>query len=121
VRKYGQIIGFATATVSTGEHVHSHNLEFRAFSRAHVPGAGAKTTGFVAESDRLSFDGIVRADGRVATRNYLGILTSVNCSATVARLISQALQPPRRSRRVPGCRRDRRAHPHRRLRHGRPR
>jgi altronate hydrolase len=94
VRKYGQIIGFATATVSTGEHVHSHNLEFRAFSRAHVPGAGAKTTGFVAESDRLSFDGIVRADGRVATRNYLGILTSVNCSATVARLIARHFSHP---------------------------
>ncbi len=94
VRKYGQIIGFATATVTTGEHVHSHNLEFRTFSRAHVPGAGAKTTEFVAEGDRLSFDGIVRADGRVATRNYLGILTSVNCSATVARLIARHFNRP---------------------------
>ena len=94
VRKYGQIIGFATATVTTGEHVHSHNLEFRTFSRVHVPGAGTTTTGLVAESDRLSFDGIVRADGRVATRNYLGILTSVNCSATVAKLIARHFSRP---------------------------
>ena len=94
VRKYGQIIGFATTTVTTGEHVHSHNLEFRTFSRADMPGAGAKTTELVAESDRLSFDGIVRADGRVATRNYLGILITVNCSATVARLIARHFSRP---------------------------
>ncbi|MGA3217340.1 MAG: altronate dehydratase family protein [Acidimicrobiales bacterium] len=94
VLKYGQIIGFATATVSTGEHVHLHNMEFRTFVRAHVPGAGAKTTELVAESDRISFDGIVRADGRVATRNYLGILTTVNCSATVAKLVGRHFSRP---------------------------
>jgi altronate hydrolase len=35
-----------------------------------------------------SFEGIVRRDGRVATRNYIGVLTSVNCSATVARMVA---------------------------------
>ena len=78
MRKCGRIIGFVTTTVSTGENVHSHNLEFRSSARARVPGAGTKTTRFVAESGRLSSDGIVRADGRVATSNYLGILISVN-------------------------------------------
>ena len=32
--------------------------------------------------------GIKGVDGRVATRNYIGILSSVNCSATAARAIA---------------------------------
>jgi altronate hydrolase len=94
VRKYGQIIGFATAPVGIGEHVHSHNLEFQAFTREHQPGVGARATAIVADADRLSFDGVVRSDGRVATRNYLGVLTSVNCSATAARLIARHFTRP---------------------------
>jgi altronate hydrolase len=66
--------------------VHVHNLAFSAFERAHEPGADARTTDYVPTP--ATFDGIVRADGRIATRNYIGILTSVNCSATVARGIA---------------------------------
>jgi altronate hydrolase len=66
--------------------VHVHNLEFSSFARAHEPGAGARPTDFVDEP--ATFDGIVRDDGRVATRNYIGVLTSVNCSATAARAIA---------------------------------
>jgi len=94
VRKYGQIIGFATAPVCTGEHVHLHNLEFRSFARAHRLGVDGPPTRIVADADRLFFDGIVRSDGRVATRNYLGVLPSVNCSATVARLIARHFAGP---------------------------
>jgi altronate hydrolase len=86
VVRYGQVIGHATQPIEAGQHVHTHNLAFSDFARAHEPGAALRPTDFVAEP--ATFDGIVRADGRVATRNYIGILTSVNCSATAARAIA---------------------------------
>ena len=86
VRRYDQIIGTATQDIAPGQHVHTHNLAFSDFARAHEPGAGATPTAFVAEP--ATFMGIVRPDGRVATRNYIGVLTSVNCSATAARAIA---------------------------------
>jgi altronate hydrolase len=86
VRRYNQIIGSATQDIAPGQHVHTHNLVCSDFARAHEPGAGAQPTAFVAEP--ATFEGIVRADGRVATRNYIGVLTSVNCSATAARAIA---------------------------------
>ncbi|HEV8029523.1 MAG TPA: altronate dehydratase family protein [Stellaceae bacterium] len=89
VRKYGQILGFATEAVRPGEHVHTHNLAMGDFDRDYAFGIDARPTEYVPESQRAMFDGIVRADGRVATRNYLGVLTTVNCSATAARFIAQ--------------------------------
>jgi altronate hydrolase len=86
VRRYNQVIGTATQSIAPGQHVHTHNLAFSDFARAHEPGAGARPTDYVAQP--ATFDGIVRADGRIATRNYIGVLTSVNCSATVARAIA---------------------------------
>jgi altronate hydrolase len=86
VRRYGQVIGAATQAIAPGAHVHTHNLAFSSFARAHEPGADARETAYVAEP--ATFEGIVRADGRIATRNYIGILTSVNCSATAARAIA---------------------------------
>lgn len=86
VRRYDQIIGVATQPIAKGAHVHTHNLAFSDFAREHAPGAGAQPTAYVDKP--ATFDGIVRADGRVATRNYIGILTSVNCSATAARAIA---------------------------------
>ncbi len=86
VRRYDQIIGTAKQAIAAGQHVHSHNLEFSTFARDYAATSGAQATDYAAE--RATFDGIVRADGRIATRNYIGILTSVNCSATVARAIA---------------------------------
>jgi altronate hydrolase len=88
VRKYNQIIGFATAEIAPGEHVHTHNLAMGNFARDYAFCADARATEMVPEAERTRFEGIVRPDGRVATRNYLGILTSVNCSATAAKLIA---------------------------------
>src|SRR5471030_156638 len=87
VRRYNQIIGFATRDIRAGEHVHVHNIAMGDFDRDYAYCADAKPTDYVAEP--ATFEGIVRADGRVATRNYIGILTSVNCSATVARMIAR--------------------------------
>ena len=86
VRRYDQIIGTAKQAIAPGQHVHTHNLEFASFERDYAAASGARPTEFVAAP--ATFDGIVRADGRIATRNYIGILTSVNCSATVARAIA---------------------------------
>jgi len=88
VRKYNQIIGFATADIAPGEHVHTHNLAMGNFARDYAFCADARPTPMVPEAKRATFQGIRRSDGRVATRNYLGILTSVNCSATAAKLIA---------------------------------
>jgi altronate hydrolase len=94
VRKYNQIIGFATKPIVPGDHVHTHNVEFRAFERDYAVGADVTETQFVPESERATFQGIVRPDGKVATRNYLGILTSVNCSATAAKMIADQFRRP---------------------------
>ncbi len=86
VRRYNQIIGVATRDILPGQHVHTHNLSFSQFDRGHSVGGDVQAVDFVATP--ATFDGIVREDGRVATRNYIGVLTSVNCSATVARAIA---------------------------------
>jgi altronate hydrolase len=86
VRRYNQIIGFATKPIHPGEHVHVHNLAMGDFERDYAFCTGVKPVDYV--TPPATFQGIVRADGRVATRNYIGILTSVNCSATVARMVA---------------------------------
>ena len=89
VRRYNQIIGFASQAIAPGEHVHTHNLDMGPakgnFERDYAIGQDVKP-----EAPRLqaSFMGIRRPDGRVATRNYIGVLSSVNCSATAARAIA---------------------------------
>ena len=90
VRKYNQIIGFATDDIAPGAHVHIHNVEMRDFERDYAYCEEARPTDFVGE--RATFEGYVRNNGRVGTRNYIGILTSVNCSASVARYIGDAVR-----------------------------
>ena len=86
VRRYHQIIGFATRPIRAGEHVHVHNLAMGEFARDYAFASLRKDTEYVPEP--ATFLGIRRGDGRIATRNYIGILTSVNCSATVARMVA---------------------------------
>ena len=89
IRKYGQVIGIATAPIGAGEHVHSHNLAFAPLEHDYTFGGDVKEVVPIAMERAATFQGIVRADGRVATRNYIGILTSVNCSASVARMVAR--------------------------------
>jgi altronate hydrolase len=86
IRKYGQLIGVATAPIAAGSHVHTHNLGMGPHDRDYAFGTDVTEVEPVAAP--AHFQGIRRPDGRVATRNYIGILTSVNCSATVARMIA---------------------------------
>lgn len=96
VRKFGQIIGFATRSIAPGEWVHNHNCgmgpEGGAFLRNHDFGAGVVPVDYVPDQQRATFEGFRRSNGKVGTRNYIGILTSVNCSATVARYIAEAVE-----------------------------
>jgi altronate hydrolase len=87
LRRYNQIIGFASQAIAAGEHVHVHNLAMGDFQRDYAFCENATPTRFI--EPQATFQGIVREDGRVATRNYIGILTSVNCSATVARMVAE--------------------------------
>jgi altronate hydrolase len=86
VKRYDQIIGFATADILPGQHVHSHNLVFEAFERAAEVGTDLKAT--PVPKEQATFMGYVRADGRVATRNYVGVISTVNCSASVSKYVA---------------------------------
>ena len=89
VRRYNQVIGFAAKPIAPGEHVHVQNLALHDFARDYAFCADRKP---VSESaPEVFFNGIVRSPGRVATRNYLGIVSTVNCSATVSKKIAEIL------------------------------
>ncbi len=89
VIRYGQIIGVATEAIPEGAHVHSHNLGMG----AHDPDyAFATDLRPLPQVQPAQFMGYAREDGRVGTRNYLGVLTSVNCSGSVARFIAEAAE-----------------------------
>jgi altronate hydrolase len=86
VVKFGQFIGTATAQIDAGTHVHSHNCAFANPDQDYAIGADlAQAQAAVPDSPALSFDGYLRADGRVGTRNYIALVATVNCSATVIR------------------------------------
>ncbi|WP_064575693.1 UxaA family hydrolase [Cupriavidus gilardii] len=88
VRKYDTVIGVADRDIAPGEHVHSHNLKLVDFYRDPAFCSDVRPIDYVPEAERASFQGFVRPDGRVGTRNFIGILSSVNCSATVIRHIA---------------------------------
>ena len=87
VRKYGQIIGFMTHEVNSGGHVHSHNLGLGEFeteyaSATEIPPTPDPLTG-------RTFQGYRRADGKAGTRNYLAVISTVNCSASVSKYVAE--------------------------------
>src|SRR5260370_15564397 len=86
VRRYGQIIGFATIPIAPGQHVHTQNCGMGDFAKDYA--FGDDVTPAPNFDLPATFDGIRRSDGRGATRNYIGILTSVNCSAHVPGMVA---------------------------------
>jgi altronate hydrolase len=92
IRKFSQVIGYATQAIAAGEHVHIHNCAYGAIDADAAPCTEARPTRFVPAAQRPTFMGYMRESGRAGTRNYLGIVTSVNCSATVARHITAAIE-----------------------------
>ena len=93
IRKYAQTIGYASTAISPGDHVHTHNVEFRNTDADYEFSTNLKPVTYVPEAERDTFMGYRRENGKVGTRNYIGILTSVNCSATAARMIASAFGP----------------------------
>ena len=87
VRKYGQVIGFTTQDVASGGHVHSHNLGLGDFERDYasataIPPSPEPLTG-------RTFQGFRRPDGKAGTRNYLAVISTVNCSASVSKYVAE--------------------------------
>ena len=92
IRKFGQIIGYATVPIAAGEHVHSQNCEIGAHERSYIPGAGlAEARAAVAPRSPVSFQGYRRTNGQVGTRNYIALCATVNCSATVIRRAAEEI------------------------------
>lgn len=102
VTKYGQTIGFASEDIVAGAHVHSHNLAIGEFTRDYAMCIDAVAPDMVSETDRATFLGFARPDGRVGTRNYIAVISSVNCSATVSKAVAQHFSAPGIMERYPG-------------------
>jgi altronate hydrolase len=92
VKKFGQIIGFASQPIAPGQHIHTHNCAFGEFDRDYAFAQDAKKEPLLPAAERATFQGYKRANGKAGTRNYIGILTSVNCSASVARFMAQEIE-----------------------------
>jgi len=88
VRRYGQIIGVASAPIAPGDHVHQHNLEAGAYDPRFEIAVDSAPTQLRPAAEMRTFDGYLRPDGRVGTRNYILIAPTVNCSATVVRCVA---------------------------------
>jgi len=90
IRKYAQVIGYAADAIRAGDHVHTHNVEFRATDVEYEFGTNLRP---VTPASGDTFMGYRRENGQVGTRNYIAIVTSVNCSATAARMIAAHFTP----------------------------
>jgi altronate hydrolase len=95
VVKFGQIIGFASEAIVPGDWVHEHNCGMGgadgSLTHDYAFSEGAIAPQMIPVAQRATFEGYRRANGKVGTRNYIGILTSVNCSATVAKFVAEAI------------------------------
>src|SRR5919205_987448 len=89
IRKFGQIIGFATTDIGPGEHVHVQNCAMGDFARDYATGSDVRNVEMVPEGQRPSFQGYLRQNGKAGTRNYIGILSTVNCSASVSKFVAE--------------------------------
>ncbi|MGH1417913.1 MAG: UxaA family hydrolase [Hyphomicrobiaceae bacterium] len=89
VIKFGQIIGFASEDITPGQHVHNHNCAYSVFERDYAFCEGAKNEDILPVEQQQTFQGFRRPNGKAGTRNYVAILTSVNCAASVARFMAE--------------------------------
>ena len=88
VRRYGQVIGFATRDIAVGDHVHTQNLGIGDLSADRYEiGVDVHPVQFYPPDQMRTFDGYKRDDGRVGTRNYVAVISGVNCSASVSQFV----------------------------------
>ena len=95
ILKYSVTVGFANTDIEPGTLVHSHNTEFREFDRDYAHASAFQPVALLSEAERATFQGYVRANGQVGTRNFIGLLSTVNCSATVVHRIAEWFTPER--------------------------
>ena len=88
VLKYATTIGFSGADLPPGSYLHAHNVMVDAVQKDYRFGQDYRAADLLPPGARATFDGYARADGRVGTRNTIGIFITVNCAATVARKIA---------------------------------
>ncbi len=89
VRRYGQIIGFATQDIAVGDHVHVHNLAVGDLRQSYEVGVDVKPVSYYPPEKMRYFEGYQRADGKVGTRNYVAVISTVNCSASVSQFVRE--------------------------------
>jgi altronate hydrolase len=89
VLRYGQVIGVATAEIAAGAHVHVHNLTMAELHREYEVGCDARPVLLRPPDAVRRFEGYLRPDGRVGTRNYVAVVSTVNCSASVVRFVKE--------------------------------
>ena len=88
--KYDQLIGIARKDIFAGQHVHVDNTDFKSTDHEYEFSTSVRLPNILEPKNRALFKGYKRSNGKVGTRNYIGILTSVNCSATAAKNIAEA-------------------------------
>jgi len=88
VLKYNTTIGFASEGIPAGTMVHNHNISFQEFDRDYAYSKEYKPLTLLPEAERATFQGYMRSDGRAGTRNFIAIVSTVNCSATVVHEIA---------------------------------
>src|SRR5215467_9035864 len=97
VRRYGQVIGFATRDIAVGDHVHTQNLGIGELSADRYEiGVDVRPVSHYPPSEMRHFDGYRREDGRVGTRNYVAIISGVNCSASVSQFVKDRFRDVQR-------------------------
>lgn len=92
VYKFGQVIGFASKPIEPGDWVHEQNVAVHDFARDYKFAEGARQEPILPVEQQATFQGFRRANGKFGTRNYVAIMTSVNCSATAARFIAKEVE-----------------------------
>jgi altronate hydrolase len=101
IRKYGQVIGFAREIIAPGEHVHTHNVAVRDFDRDYQIGVDARRIDLAPPSEQRTFAGYLRPDGKVGTRNYVAVISTSNCSASVSKYVAERFRGPDFQRQFP--------------------
>lgn len=94
IRKYGQVIGFARGPIAAGSHVHTHNVTLGEVTREHAFGADLQDLPPLEPNAARTFLGFPRPGARAGTRNYLAVISTVNCSASVSRYVAERFRGP---------------------------
>ncbi len=101
IRKYGQFIGSARTLIKPGQHVHTHNVLLPSVERDYQFAVDVRTVDFYPPESMRTFEGYSRSGGRVGTRNYIGVISTVNCSASVSRYVCDRFRGPDLARDFP--------------------